>query len=184
MPTQYVNGADLLIAITAWKKEYTQAQKLKEELPGIPAYIGECCVKIAYRLASKPNFGLYTYRDEMIGDALESCCRYLHNFDPAKSDNAFAYITQIVHNSFVRRIQREQKQSYVKAKMIDALDTTDSYDRQDGDIDKHDNTGLTFLQETGSNVIEKYETRVQTKKTRAKEAADKRKGITDRLENV
>ena len=81
-----------------------------EEPPRVTEYIGECIYKIATRLSTKPNFINYSYRDEMICDGIENCLQYLNNFNPEKSQNAFAYITQIIYYAFLRRIQKEKKQ--------------------------------------------------------------------------
>ena len=71
---------------------------------------------IATRVASKPNFANYTFREDMVSDAIENCILYMHNFDPKKSQNPFAYFTQIIHYAFIRRIEREKKHSYIKYK--------------------------------------------------------------------
>jgi len=90
--------------------------------PKVSEYIGSCIIMIAQRLATKPNFANYVHRDEMIGDSIENCLRYIDNFDPNKSKNPFAYFTQIIYFCFVRRIQTEKKQMYVKMKMLEKLD--------------------------------------------------------------
>lgn len=87
-------------------------------LPRIPDYIGECIFKIAHGLAHKGNFIGYSYRDEMVSDGIENCLMYLHNFNPEKSTNPFAYFTQIIYYAFLRRIQKEQKQQYIKHKSL------------------------------------------------------------------
>jgi hypothetical protein len=52
----------------------------------------------------------------MICDGIENCIQYFRNFDPDKSKNPFAYFTQIIYFAFLRRIQKEKKQLYVKYK--------------------------------------------------------------------
>jgi len=90
--------------------------------PRVSEYIGSCIIMIAQRLATKPNFANYVHREEMIGDGIENCLMYIDNFDPKKSKNPFAYFTQIIYFAFVRRIQKEKKQMYVKMKMMEHLD--------------------------------------------------------------
>ena len=85
----------------------------------MPNYIGECFIKIATHLSYKPNFINYTFRDDMIADGIENCIQYVDNFDPAKSKNPFAYFTQIIYFAFLRRIQKEKKQLYIKYKSIE-----------------------------------------------------------------
>ena len=55
----------------------------------------------------------------MIGDGIENCVQYIHNFDPEKSNNPFAYFTQIIYYAFLRRIQKEKKQLEIKTKIIE-----------------------------------------------------------------
>ena len=54
----------------------------------------------------------------MISDGIENCLQYLDNFNPDKSNNPFAYFTQIIYYAFIRRIQKEKKQTTIKQKMI------------------------------------------------------------------
>ena len=76
-------------------------------------------MKIATHLSYKPNFVNYMFREDMISDGIENCVQYIHNFDPAKSKNPFAYFTQIIHYAFLRRIQKEKKQLEIKNKIIE-----------------------------------------------------------------
>ena len=96
-----------------------EAEESDSEKPRIPEYIGECLLKISTRLSTKPNFINYTYRDEMISDGIENCVNYIGNFNPEKSTNPFAYFTQIIYYAFLRRIQREKKQLYIKHKSLE-----------------------------------------------------------------
>lgn len=82
----------------------------------ITNYIGECFLLICNRLAQKSNFNGYTYIEEMISDAIENCIMAVNSFDPNKTNNPFAYFTQIAKFAFIRRIQAEKKQTYIKHK--------------------------------------------------------------------
>ena len=106
--THYVNNVDLYNALVTWQKDCRRAKRKKLPKPALPDFVAECMMKMANRLSQKAGFVNYTYREDMVGDALESCLRYIHNFNPTKSTNAFAYITQIIHNAFIRRIQKER----------------------------------------------------------------------------
>jgi hypothetical protein len=55
----------------------------------------------------------------MISDGIENCVQYIHNFNPERSQNPFAYFTQIIHYAFLRRIQKEKKQLEIKNKIIE-----------------------------------------------------------------
>jgi hypothetical protein len=119
--THYVNNKELLLAITEHRRLFKEAKKAKKPAPQVSDYIGMCFLKIAEHLSRKPNFMSYTFREDMIADAVENCVQYVDNFDPAKSKNPFAYFTQIIYFAFLRRIAREKKQLYVKYKATQQL---------------------------------------------------------------
>ena len=107
----YVSNKDFLIAMKEYKKKCIAAKKKGKDNPPISDYIGECFLKIANHLSYRPNFINYTYKEDMISDGIENCLQYVANFDPDKSDNPFAYFTQIIYYAFIRRIQKEKKQN-------------------------------------------------------------------------
>ena len=105
-------------ALTAAERK--EAKENGIESPPCPDYIGECFLKIAQRLSFRPNFINYAFREDMISDGIENCVQYMNNFNPEKSKNPFAYFTQIIYYAFVRRIQKEKKQLYIKYKTMDS----------------------------------------------------------------
>ena len=115
----YVNNKQFLEALVNYRAQCQRAEDAGEPRPVIPRYIGECFLKIANHLSYKPNFVNYMFRDDMISDGIENCVQYIHNFDPNKSKNPFAYFTQIIHYAFLRRIQKEKKQLEIKTKIIE-----------------------------------------------------------------
>mgnify|MGYP005991995321 CR=1 FL=1 len=117
-PEHYVNNKEFLLAMTEYKRLVNEADKNNQPKPPVTNYIGECFLKIANHLSYRPNFINYTFRDDMISDGIENCLQYLDNFNPEKSNNPFAYFTQIIYYAFVRRIQKEKKQVVIKQKMI------------------------------------------------------------------
>ena len=115
----YVNNKELLAALIDYRAEVAVAKSKDLPKPRISNYLGECFLKIATHLSYKPNFVNYMFRDDMISDGIENCVQYIHNFDPEKSRNPFAYFTQIIHYAFLRRIQKEKKQLDIKTKIIE-----------------------------------------------------------------
>ena len=87
----YVNNKEFLAALIAYREEREIAEAKGLPKPIIPRYIGECFLKIATHLSFKPNFVNYMFKDDMICDGIENCVQYIHNFDPEKSQNPFAY---------------------------------------------------------------------------------------------
>jgi Sigma-70 region 2 len=112
----YVNNRTLFEKMQEYKAARLLAESENRPPPKIPRYIGECLLMICTKLATKPNFSGYTYRDEMVADGIENCIAAVDNFDPDRYNNPFAYFTQIAWNAFIRRINREKKQSYIKHK--------------------------------------------------------------------
>ena len=115
----YVNNKQLLEALIVYRGKVATAKENDLPKPRITNYLGECFLKIATHLSYKPNFVNYMFREDMISDGIENCVQYIHNFDPEKSRNPFAYFTQIIHYAFLRRIQKEKKQLDIKNKIIE-----------------------------------------------------------------
>ena len=130
----YINNPDFLIAMVEYRQMVADAKEKEATRPRVTTYIGECFMKIANRLSHKPNFVNYSFREEMIGDGIENCLQYIDNFDPEKSSNPFAYFTQIIYFAFLRRIDKEKKNLYIKYKLADQMNIMNATsDRQDHD---------------------------------------------------
>jgi len=144
-PEHYVDNKQFLQAMILYRKSVNKAKRAKVEKPPVTDYIGECFLKIANHLSYRPNFINYTFRDDMISDGIENCLQYLDNFNPTKSNNPFAYFTQIIYFAFIRRIQKEKKQVTIKQKLI----TEANYDDmtlQPGEDREFKNQFTEFLQ--------------------------------------
>ena len=142
----YVNNADFLAAIIEMREKVKYAKENNLPEPQVSNYIGDCILKIATHLSYKPNFINYSYREEMISDGIENCLQYINNFDPAKSNNPFAYFTQIIYYAFLRRIAKEKKQSYIKGKLIQDM-PFEAFELQEQDeTGEFHNAYLDFMQ--------------------------------------
>ena len=140
----YVSNKEFLAAMIVYKKMCKQAEKDGQPHPLVTDYIGTCFLKIANHLSYRPNFINYTFRDDMISDGIENCLQYLDNFDPDKSNNPFAYFTQIIYYAFIRRIQKEKKQTTIKHKLL--LDSNfDDMSLQPGEDREFHNQFTEFL---------------------------------------
>ena len=115
----YVNNKELLEALIVYRTKVAHAKENNLPKPRITNYLGQCFLKIATHLSYKPNFVNYMFKEDMISDGIENSIQYIHNFDPAKSQNPFAYFTQIIHYAFLRRIQREKRQLEIKNKILE-----------------------------------------------------------------
>ena len=119
----YVNNANFSQAVVEYVTVLNEARDKGEQLPIVPDYIARCFLKIAEGLSHKSNFIRYTYREEMVMDAVENCLKAIENYNLEAATrtgkpNAFAYFTQISWYAFLRRIAKEKKQQDVKIKYM------------------------------------------------------------------
>ena len=132
----YIDNQAFLAALLEHRAGVQEARAAGIETPRVSNYLGDCFIKIARHLSYKSNFINYSYKDEMISDAIENCLAVVNNFDPAKSKNPFAYFTQITFFAFIRRIQKEKKMLQTKYRYIDQLDINEliTQEQDNGDF--------------------------------------------------
>jgi DNA-directed RNA polymerase specialized sigma subunit len=124
-------------------------------------YIGEVFLKMATHIASKGNFSGYSFKEDMVGDAIQNVIQYLENFDPKKSHNPFAYFTQIIIYAFIRKIAKEGVHSYIKQKSLESA--IDFFSTQGGDDGDYVNTYTKFIREAKNDIIVNFETKKANK---------------------
>ena len=150
----YINNKTLYTAMIEYRSKLEESIKNGTDKPIIPNYIAQSILLICNNLAKKPNFSGYTYKQEMISDGIIDCIAAVDNFDPDKTNNPFAYFTQIAWNAFIRRITREQKQLYLKHKNAQLLSISDNYQ---------------LTNEIGDDIIQKFEDKNKLTKTKKKD---------------
>jgi hypothetical protein len=124
-----VNNREFSAAVIEYVNSVRDAESKGQEPPVLPNYIAECFLKIAEGLSHKSNFARYTYREEMVMDAVENCLKAVTNFKTenyptreggkSATPNAFAYFTQISYYAFLRRLAKEKRQQDVRMKFIE-----------------------------------------------------------------
>ena len=157
----YVNNKTLYTEMVKYRTAVLDSKEKGTPPPAIPNYVGECLLLIGNRLAFKANFINYSYRDDMVLDGIENCIMAIDNFDPEKSTNPFAYFTQIMKWAFIRRIQKEQKQAYVKHKNFENTLLM-------ADWGTVDNEMIAINNEYSANVVASFETKLTKNKAKAK----------------
>jgi hypothetical protein len=120
----YVNNKEFSAAVVEYVQGVMDDRTNGKEARQIPNYIGECFMKIANGLSRSPNFMNYSYREDMVMDAVENCVKAITNYDITKptrtgNPNAFSYFTQISWYAFLRRIAKEKKQADIKQLLIE-----------------------------------------------------------------
>ena len=138
----YVNNADFSQAVVDYVHTVNEAKNNQSKIPLVPDYIAQCFLRIAEGLSHKSNFIRYTYREEMVMDAVENCLKAINNYDIEAATrtgkpNAFAYFTQISWYAFLRRIAKEKKQQDIKIKYLTRSGVENFIDVGDEDIARH-----------------------------------------------
>lgn len=170
----YVDNKKLYQAIVEYRKVVRGCEEAGTDRPPIPSYIGHCMLMIANRLSMKPNFINYSYREEMISDGIENCVCYFDNYDPDRYDNPFAYFTQIIYFAFLRRIQKEKKQLYIKHKSIEnSLILNELVEQGEFDDDEFVPAYVDMENENMNEFIKNFEEALDKKRKKKKQGLDK-----------
>ena len=126
----YINNKDFSLAVVEYVTKCNEAKESEKEVPKVTTYIATCFLKISEGLSRRPNFVRYTYREEMVMDAVENCLRAINNYKIETATrtgkpNAFSYFTQICYFAFIRRIAKEKRQQDIKFKFIEKMGIED-----------------------------------------------------------
>jgi hypothetical protein len=98
------------------EKFYVEPKKFDEEISNyyetgnMTDELADMVSKIAHKLSYASNFINYTYREDMVGDALIRMFKALisKKYDRIKGTNPFSYFTRIAFNAFRNRIKKEK----------------------------------------------------------------------------
>ena len=120
----YLNNKDLLIEV-AKSKENIQANGQ----PMMTDKLAHMLQTLAARYGKKGNFAGYSYNDDMQAFAMMMLVRTWKSFDPAKSNNPFAFFTQCIKNSFIQFLNSERRQRDVRDLLLvdQGLDASYTY---------------------------------------------------------
>ena len=163
----YINNADFTTALVNHKAKCNEARENGTELPRVPNYIGECLQSMAYRIATKPNFSNYPFKEDMIMDGIENCIRYVETFDASRYEkpNPFAYFTRAIINAFIARIGKEKKQLYTRLKSSQMLIAQGQTYSGGEDISVYLNIDADYI----DNYIKDYEDKIERDKEKKRE---------------
>lgn len=180
-PAHYIDNKIFLEALIDYKRQVAEATAQGLEKPVLSRYLGECFIKIATHLSYKSNFINYTYKAEMISDGIENCLVAADKFDPEKSSNPFAYYTQIVFFAFVRRIQKEKKQSAIKYKLMENIDIEQLVTQSEGNEDLVNH--LNELARRQIDMIDPDKREIKAKRGRKKKVVEPVSEVTNEVSN-
>ena len=174
----YVNNKDFSQAVVDYCKQIAEAKAKKQPIPIVPNYIAECFLKIAEGLSHKSNFIRYTYREEMVMDAVENCLRAVENYNIEAATrtglpNAFAYFTQISWYAFLRRIAKEKKHQEIRLRYLSQSGIEDYI--VSGDLDPPSIQAMQSFIDTLKDRIDKVKEKDTEFKVYAKEEKKRKK---------
>lgn len=170
----YIDNKLFYTEMIKFRRSCDEAKERGEPRPKIPEYVGKCIMLIAQKLSTRPNFIGYSYRDEMVSDGIENALTYIHNFDPDKSSNPFAYFTQIIYFAFLRRIQKEKKQLYIKHKSFENSMVMNTLVDMSPEDKSHFSSVYVNVNEKLGELVEKFEkTSIPTPKKKKKSGIEK-----------
>lgn len=167
----YINNKELYEHMVEWRKAMKEAAAQGKPRPQVPRYVAEAIMLISENLSTKFSYVKYSYRDEMVADAILNAVRYVHNFDPEKSKYPFAYISRMVNRTFYQRIEFEQKQQYAmlaNSQRYLILDQLNPDQIMGEGVELYDNL-LDFIE----NFEDKHERKAHKKKVRRKPKPEK-----------
>ncbi len=169
--THYVNNAEFSAAVLGYVSSLNEAKENGNPPPMVSNYIGESFLKIAKGLSHKANFSGYTYKEEMVMDAVENCLRAIHNYNINASTrsgnpNAFSYFTQICYFAFLRRLAKEKRQKEIKDEFIKKCGIDELMDYEDGEDFKNSHT---ILENIKNKAEQRYDYDEKVKKMSAEE---------------
>tara|TARA_B100000900_G_scaffold347739_1_gene313045 strand:+ start:19 stop:609 length:591 start_codon:yes stop_codon:yes gene_type:complete len=178
----YVNNQEFSAAVVDYVGTVKEAKDNNKTIPVVTDYVATCFLRIAENLSHKSNFIRYTYREEMVMDAVENCLKAVENYDINASTrtgkpNAFAYFTQIIWFAFLRRITKEKKQQEIKEKYLSQSGVEVFLQAEQGDMSTQ---VVTHFVDTLKDRIDKVKTHDQD----LKEFAQKQKIRKKRAVNV
>ena len=123
----YLNNKDLMIQVALSKEQDQMTDRLAHMLQTLAARYGR-----------KGNFANYTYNDDMQAYAMMMLVRTWNRFDPAKSNNPFAFFTQCIKNSFIQFLNQERRQRDIRDVMLVDNGLDPSYTFQEAHAAKRD----------------------------------------------
>lgn len=133
----YINNAEFAKKLGDHRVNWLKAKEDGTEPPVVPDDIAEMFLLLATKLSTRFNFSGYTWKDDMISDAVISCLKSAHKFNPDVSNAAFSYMNLLSWRAFTDLIKQEKEHAYVKAKMFYMIpeDSFDTQEQDEGDFE-------------------------------------------------
>jgi DNA-directed RNA polymerase specialized sigma subunit len=105
------------------------------------------------KYAQRPCFAGYSFKEDMISEALANLCQNALKFNPEKSSNPFAYYTTCINSSFLQFLNVEKKHRRIRDQLL---------------VDIGENPSFSFLDETKQS--HEFNSEINELKTQIEEA--------------
>ncbi len=181
----YINNRELYEEMVKYHQRKMDAIENGKPVPPLNNVVGKAIIQIATRRCNSRMYVGYTnnWKEEMISNAITLATIHGHNFNPAKSENPFAYFTQICDNAIKEQLKKEKRQLYIRYKVMDqarGFQATEDENLNDDHL-QHDEVDIAY--EDRLKFIDDYEERNFNKARPEKELSEEDRGVF-RLEDI
>src|ERR1035437_5361292 len=163
----YLTNSKLLPAVIEAKEK----GKLSNEL-------AKMLMMLTRKYAQRPCFSGYTYKEDMISEALANLCQNALKFNPEKSKNPFAFYTSCINNSFLQFLNVEKKHRRIRDQLLIDMGENPSYNfaeeyrsQQNGEFGTEINELKTSIEEAKVRVAQEAIDKIASDARNAAEAA-------------
>ncbi len=169
----YVSNKELYASYVKWYADIDAALVAGKPEPEIPPPIVDAITKICNKLSYSPQFINYSFREDMVSEAIYDCIRFVKKFNAEKYYNPFAYITTTAWRAFLRVIDSEKDQSYTKSIILAETPIHDFFAHLDGDDSEMQQNFLEFIRENGENMTNNEPMAIKRKRKKMEEKQQK-----------
>jgi hypothetical protein len=123
------------------KKAYVTNAELREALAEARAKgvlterLAKGLMLIAEKYSRSPQYVGYSYREDMVAEAIAAEARAWDKFDPEKSDNPFAYFTTVCYRAFLKVLNEERKARDIRDELLIEAGANASWNYEKGDME-------------------------------------------------
>lgn len=125
---KYLNNADLLKQLALSREQ----DKMTDEL-------AKMLTMLCARYAKHPDYSnIFSYDEDMKSFAMLTGVKVWRSFNPEKSNNPFAYFTQIFRHAFYQYLNHETKQRVIKDEILVNIGELPSYNYMENFAEERD----------------------------------------------
>jgi hypothetical protein len=104
---KYLTNKDLLAEIEKSRAQHKMTHDFAKMI-----------MMLCHRYSQRGEYANYSYNEDMRSFALMTVCKVWESFDPAKSQNPFAYFTQTIKHAFFQYLNQEKKQRDIRDELL------------------------------------------------------------------